>query len=352
MASITPHGDGYRAFVSKKGPDGKTISRSKVWPKKREAELWAADLERDIRNGRYSVSNNTFGEAVEKYRTEVSPDKSAVWEGRRLNAFLAHFGADTRLGDITKASIGQWRNKRLKTVSGSTVVREAGLLRNLFNKAVDEWEWIEANPFKGVELPPENPARHQRWGWQNIRRILRHCQYGGPKTQEVGKAFHIALRTGMRLSEAVSAPDYLDAPRAVVNLPRSKTSKGREPVPLTPQGLRLLVNQEPFTINPNEASTMFSALRKEVLIKGLTFRDARATALTLLARRVDVMTLARISRHRDLNMLLNTYYRESAEEVAARLAVTLGGSASRGSSGPGSSASRPRGRSGAALPLG
>jgi integrase len=336
MASITPHGDGYRAFVSKKGPDGHTITKSKVWPKKRDAELWASELERDIRNGAYSVSNNTFGDAVEKYRKEVSPAKSAVWEGRRLDAFLAHFKADTLLSDITKAKIGQWRNKRLETVSGSTVVREAGLLRNLFTKAVDEWEWIEANPFKGVELPEENPARHQRWNWRAVRAMLRHCEVGGPKTQEVGRAFHIALRTGMRLSEVVIAPLYFDAATGVVNLPKSKTSKGREPVPLTPKGLRLLRNQPPFTVNPNEASTMFSQLRQEVLIEGVTFRDARATALTLLARRVDVMTLARISRHRDLNMLLNTYYRETAEEVSARLAVSLSkpGSASRGSSSP------------------
>jgi len=33
----------------------------------------------------------------------------------------------------------------------------------------------------------------------------------------------------------------------------------------------------------------------------------------------DVMTLARISRHKDLRILLNTYYRESAEDIAARL---------------------------------
>lgn len=338
MASVTPHGKGYRAFVSKQGPDGRTITKSKVWPKKREAELWAADLERDIRNGAYAVSNKTFGDAVEKYRKEVSPGKSEVWEGRRLNAFLAHFKPETRLADITRATIGAWRNKRLETVSGSTVVREAGLLRNLFTKAVDEWEWIEASPFKGVELPDENPARHQRWDWRLIRRVLRHCEVGGPKTQEIGQAFHIALRTGMRLSEVVSAPLYFDAKAGVVNLPNSKTSKGREPVPLTPEGLRLLRKQKPFTVNPNEASTMFSAVCKELLIDDLTFRDSRATSLTLLARKVDVMTLARVSRHRDLNMLLNTYYRETAEEVSARLAVSL---SRRGSASPGSSSPAP-----------
>ena len=52
---------------------------------------------------------------------------------------------------------------------------------------------------------------------------------------------------------------------------------------------------------------------------GLTFHDSRATALTLLSRKVDVMTLARISRHNDLTLLQRVYYRESAEEIAARL---------------------------------
>lgn len=47
--------------------------------------------------------------------------------------------------------------------------------------------------------------------------------------------------------------------------------------------------------------------------------DSRATALTLLARKVDVMTLARISRHNDLSLLQRVYFRESAEEIAARL---------------------------------
>ena len=46
----------------------------------------------------------------------------------------------------------------------------------------------------------------------------------------------------------------------------------------------------------------------------------RATALTLLARRVDVMTLARISGHKDLKTLLRVYYRETAEQISERLA--------------------------------
>lgn len=74
-----------------------------------------------------------------------------------------------------------------------------------------------------------------------------------------------------------------------------------------------------FTVGPNEASVLFTKLRRQLLLDDLTFHDTRATALTLLARRVDVMTLARISRHKDLSMLLNVYYRESAEQISAWL---------------------------------
>lgn len=39
-----------------------------------------------------------------------------------------------------------------------------------------------------------------------------------------------------------------------------------------------------------------------MMIEDLHFHDARAEALTLLARRVDVLTLAKISGHKDIRM--------------------------------------------------
>lgn len=47
--------------------------------------------------------------------------------------------------------------------------------------------------------------------------------------------------------------------------------------------------------------------------------DSRAAALTWLSKRYDPFTLAKISGHVDINELYNTYYRESAVDVAARL---------------------------------
>ena len=55
------------------------------------------------------------------------------------------------------------------------------------------------------------------------------------------------------------------------------------------------------------------------MIEDLHFHDSRAEALTRMARKVDVMTLAKISGHKDLRMLQNVYYRESPEEIAQRI---------------------------------
>ena len=88
-------------------------------------------------------------------------------------------------------------------------------------------------------------------------------------------------------------------------------------MPVMPRAIKLLPAS--FTVEANEASVLFSKLCAELLIVGLTFHDTRASALTWLSRRMDVMTLARISRHKDLRILMDTYYRETAEQISARL---------------------------------
>lgn len=126
-------------------------------------------------------------------------------------------------------------------------------------------------------------------------------------------AFHIALRTGMRLQEVLAAPQNYDYKRRVVTLKTKTEAKAQ--IPIGRIAHRLL--QRPaFVVEPNEGSTLFSRLCRELLIEGLTFHDARATALTHLAKKVDVLTLAKISRHKDLSLLSNVYYRTRAEDIA------------------------------------
>ena len=312
MAYVGKFRDGWRAQLQRDG-----VRVSKTFKLKKDAQAWVLEQEAKptLRTDR------TLAHACDQYLKTVSIHKrdAVDWERRRFDAFCAIVGAHTPLHDITSERIGQWRDTRLQTVSGSTVLREANLIRNLFRTAAREWKWIAASPFEGVRLPKEAPPRDAVWRWREIRRVLRAGQRAGGKTLEVTQAFHIALRTAMRLQEAIAAPAGFDDARGVVVIPPSKTNPRPEAVPLTRQARRLLRHTPALAVGANEASVLFSKLCRQLLIEDLEFRDSRATALTLMARKMDILTLARISRHRNLELLRSTYYRESAAEIAARL---------------------------------
>lgn len=287
---------------------------SKTLDKKRDVEQWA--LEQQAQGKRVRGGWRTFKDAAEKYMEEVSSKKHGEkWERIRLMTFIDYFGK-IPLGELDSPDIAKWRDSRLKTVSGSTVVRESTLLKHLLSTARDEWRWMDHNPFRGVKMPSEAEPRHARWRWNQIRKVLRHAKKGGPKMQEVGDAFHIALRTGMRLQEVLAAPQGFDKDRRVVTLARTKT--GRAVVPVGRIAAKLL-ERPAFTVGANEASTLFARMTKQLMITGLTLHDSRATALTHMAKKVPVEILAKVSRHRDVSMLVRTYYRPTPEEVARRL---------------------------------
>ena len=284
---------------------------SKTFETKREAQAWALVQEAAAKRAR-AGGNRSFGDAVDKYKADVSSKKNGgIWEGRRLEQMREHFGSDSGLAEIDAPQIAEWRDARLKGVSGSTVVREANLLRNLFNVARLEWKWMDAQPFAGVKLPKENPPRHQVWTWQLIKRVLRAPRAG--KTKEMQLAFHIALRSGMRLAEVLAAPGNFDAQRRVVTI-KTKT-EARAQIPIGRIAGKLITRAK-FTVGANEGSVLFSKLCRELLIEGLTFHDTRGTALTHLSKKVDVLTLAKTSRHKDLSLLSNVYYSQTADSIA------------------------------------
>ncbi|MBB3178115.1 hypothetical protein [Variovorax sp. Sphag1AA] len=314
MAYIRKFRDGWRAEVQKHG-----TRASKVFEKKLEAQKWARDKELEL-DALKGAGGMTFGQASIKYLATTAKEKApgaAEWESNRLDEMAAYFGEHTPLAQITSVQLGEWRNKRLETVSGSTVIRQFSVLRCLFREAVDEWKVLAINPCGDVRMPEHNPARHQVWTWRLIKRVLQ-AKNRNEREAEAIRAFHIALHTGMRLNEILAAKLV----GKVAVLERDKNSGKASPpikVPLARKGAELFAKYPPFTMRPDIASATFSDLTDALSIEGLTFHDARASALTWLSRRMDVMTLARISRHKDLKILMDTYYRESAESIADRI---------------------------------
>ena len=74
----------------------------------------------------------------------------------------------------------------------------------------------------------------------------------------------------------------------------------------------------PPTPTTSQVDALFRKARARCGIQDLHWHDARATAITRLARRLDILDLARMIGHANLGEL-RTYYRERAEDIAARL---------------------------------
>lgn len=333
MAYIRKVKGGWRAEVERQG-----VRASKVLASKEAARSWAAKTEASIIDGAVSKwPRKTVGDALDKYAEEVSPGKrSGPNEVLRLVAFRRSFPdlAEKIISDVSAADLAAWRDARLKRVVKSSVRRECNLLRNVWAVAAREWKWTPyPTPWRDIKIPADLPARHRVASWQEIRRLLRRTGYRTgerPATtmQAVGWAFLLGCRTAMRAGELVRLTgETVDLRRRVVTLETHKTAEkvGRRMVPLTPAGHRLLsVLWRPgrlLDISEASLDALYRKARDSVLIADLHFHDSRGTALTHMARKMDVMTLARISGHQELRMLLEVYYRETPEQISARLAA-------------------------------
>lgn len=121
----------------------------------------------------------------------------------------------------------------------------------------------------------------------------------------------------MRLGE-ICAIRPNDVKGRFVRLGRTKNEDRRD-VPLSLEAVRLLrLVENRFTVNAQVASQLFSRATKRAKIVDLTFHDSRHEACTRLARKLDILDLARMLGHRDLRSL-RTYYNATADEIAMRL---------------------------------
>lgn len=308
---------------------------------KRECDMAAVAAEADIRANKHAkFPNKTLAQALDRYAEKVSTTKAGErWELLRIEAFKRQFAELPEFGDVTALPFYlfdtphyvAWRDERLKKVTEGTVLREVNLLRNVFRKGRVEWHWTEKNPFEGATMPRDNPARTRRPQWKEIKAICRSLGYvtgttPATKSEEVAYTFLLALRTALRPSELLRLTDEgVDITRRVLKVKRKTFHLTREirEVPFSRQAARLFRPLKGwggplFSVEEASRDALFRKAYKRCLISGLQFRDSRAEAATRLVRKkqVNVLQLARILDHKDLDQLNRTYFRESADDIA------------------------------------
>lgn len=312
------------------------VRRGRSFDTKREADYWKADTERRLRMGKGLASAAiTLADVLDRFAREEVPhrhDKTtedgaerARWEENRL-AFLARdVLASLTLDKLTAEAIDEWQKRRLQEVEGSTIRRDRALLSAVMKKAVKVWKYLAASPFPDVALPEDGEDRWRVCTPNELKRL--HAAAGADVEQiqtRVILAFEFGIETGMRGKE-ICALTRQHAPegRTFVHVPKSKNGDARD-VALSTRAMEILAlmrarKTDPlFDLTTSQKDAHFRKMTKRAAIDGLTFHDSRHTACTLLAKRLQVLDLARQLGTRDINTLL-VYYNPAAEERAKLL---------------------------------
>jgi integrase len=326
-------GDAWRIEVMHQG---KRLSSTHDTQK--QAEEWAARKLLQLRDDEHRIElgelpQHTFSQLIDIYLIKVSPTKKGgdVEQARLVN-FLRSF---PELGvkpitQITPKDLVGWRNQRMLTVSAGTVKRDMNLLSSVLSYAQKELFWIKENPFNSVKRPTSPPARKRRVSESEIELIVAGCDYVRgtvPITNRhyVAWCFLFAIESAMRASEILSIlPQHIYD--KYVHLPNTKNGTERD-VPILQSAsdllsLAMLGYSGVGTVIPLSSDGLKNTFKRVVDkcgIVGLTFHDTRHEAATRLARLVAIEDLSKITGHKELKILVNTYYNPTAIEIADRM---------------------------------
>lgn len=329
MATISRKNSGWRVLIRRKN-----INKSKTFRTKAEAQAWANAIESQIAAGEYSdVPDITFADLIHKYVREITPTKkSARHETLRLHRMADMSIGKVPLVDLCLKDFEQWRDERLKVVSPASVLRELNTVSNIMTVAVEQWQYLKKNCIKGLSKPTGIKERTRRYSEAEIERLIFVSGYDlsyPPHNviNRVGAAILFAIETAMRAGEICNATwENLNLKQRLLHIPTSKNGYPRD-VPLSSKAIEIINHlaqvksvddDHIFRLKSRSLDAVFRQIKEKAGLEDsdLHFHDTRREALSRLSKKVDVMTLAKISGHRDIKILLNTYYAPDMSEVA------------------------------------
>jgi integrase len=253
MAGIWKRGNYWRAYIRRQGYP----QQNRSFDTRAEAEAWGRNIECEMDRGifvdRIEAELNSFGDLLKRYAEEVSPHKKGgAGEILRIRKLRTESLAEYKVAALTSKVMAEYRDGRLRLVSGSTVNRELTLISHVLTIARKEWGIpIKANPVSDIRRPKENRARTRRLFNDEENRLLselapsrrdenRRFEPGGCRNKWVLPVVVLAIETAMRRSEILSLhwPDvFLD--ERFVRLHDSKNGEPRD-VPLSTRAAAIL----------------------------------------------------------------------------------------------------------------
>ncbi|WP_256258315.1 integrase [Burkholderia ubonensis] len=299
----------------------KTLVEAKEWAATTELRMSRGEAPRDR-----TAHEMTVGEALERYSKEIMP----LHRGKRPESYRVKTLVQSPLASVTFAElnskiISSWRDKRLKTVTGGTVLRELTILRSVIRAARSDWgvQLVE-DPMKFVRKPKDNAPRERV-----VSSDEEQCLYDGCKklrNKLMRPAIEWAILSCMRQSEQFSMTwPNVNFDQRFVFLPMTKNGTARQ----VPMSLRMIEILRSLPRGESDhvweglsvfaVQHAFPKLAASVGVGNAHWHDLRHTGVTrLLGKGLHPLEVARVSGHRAVQMLFR-YYHPSASDLAEKM---------------------------------
>jgi integrase len=270
----------------------------------------------------------TLDDLVTRYMAEVTPlMKSAETDLIRLTALKRNPLCKLSLVALTPARVAEFRDQRLKLVSGGTVIRELAYISSIINHARREWSINIDNPVRLVRKPPTPQGRSRTVNEAEMLRILdaltpRPTRRVSPWMKPL---VELAVETAMRRGELLGLRwEHIDFSNRVAHLLVTKNGEGRY-VPLSSRAVAILeglprsLSGQVFPIKPQTVAAAFMKATDRAGLGDVRFHDLRHTATTALANKLpNLIELSSVTGHKSLSML-KKYYHPRASELALKI---------------------------------
>jgi integrase len=277
MATIRKRKDRWQAQVRRKG----SSPVSKTFTLQKDAFLWARQMEIFADRGE-----------IPSVQQKLAADSS-------LSDLLRHPISQKSLKELQVKDFANYRDERLKEISGASLRRQLNPIRHMFQIAINEW---------GIPLKAKDNRRERRLKDGEYERLL-----AAARTRQnpyIEKIVVFAIETGMRRGEILNLCwDQVDLKRRSVTILESKNGYSRT-IPITQLAAFTLQSlsrgdARVFPTTANSLRLAWDRMLKGTGIEDLHFHDLRHEAISrFFEMGLTVPEVASISGHRDTRMLL------------------------------------------------
>lgn len=282
------------------------------------AHAWVDRLEKPTQSTILSFKNDYLSEVMIRDGKKRGGYEAISYKLDALGRII-----DKPLESINSVDVSQYKVKRSREVSASSVRLEMQLLSRFLRWANTEKGIECTDVVKGVKLPDAGKPRSKIITPLEYQMILEKV------SDRARPIVILAWETAMRRNELLAiTPAMVDLKKKIISLPNEicKNGEGRD-VPLSPKAVELLKalcdgkekGKELFTLTPYAITQAFRRAARLCKVTDVCLHSLRHTAISRWAELgFSTVQLQVISGHKSLDML-QRYTHLKASNIAAKM---------------------------------